>query len=67
MPEAGVFHGWDDLGNERVNLDFLWVDLTDLPCTAVYPPQMAQYLIDGREDVMHFIYSEFQEAVPWMT
>lgn len=67
MPDAGVFHGWDDLGNERVNLDFLWVDVKDLPCTAVYPPEMAQYLTEGREDVLHFIYNEFEEAIPWTT
>ena len=65
MPGTGIFHGWDDLGNERVNLDFLWVEVKDLPRIPVYPPEMAQYLAEGREDVIHFVYNEFEEENPW--
>ena len=30
IPLDGVFHGYDELDNERIDLDFCWVSLEDL-------------------------------------
>ena len=30
IPLVGVFHGYDELNNERIDLDFCWVSLEDL-------------------------------------
>lgn len=65
LPEEGAFHGWDDLGNERVNLDFLWMPIERLAQVQLYPPQLAQYLLQGRSDVMHFVYRELPEDTIW--
>ena len=38
IPLDGVFHGYDELDNERIDLDFCWVSLEDLKKgTKVYP------------------------------
>ena len=36
IPLDGVFHGYDELDNERIDLDFCWVSLEDLKNGAVY-------------------------------
>ena len=52
----GVFHGRDEAGGERFDLDYLWVDpRRDLP---VYPPQVMARLRAGGDGVMHFVYEE---------
>ena len=30
IPLEGVFHGYDELDNERIHLDFCWLSLEDL-------------------------------------
>ena len=58
IPVQGIFHGFDDLGGERIYLDYCWVGRERLPQISLYPPQMAQYLLSGSREVMHFIYRE---------
>lgn len=65
VPEEGVFHGFDELGSERISLDYLWVPIAELVRTQVYPPQIASYLLENRQDVMHFIYNELPEDTVW--
>ena len=65
IPDDGVFHGYDELNHERINLDFLWVPLAKLPEIAVYPPERAAYLTENRQDVLHFIYNELPEDTLW--
>ena len=41
IPLDGVFHGYDELDNERIDLDFCWVSLEDLKKgTKVYPLEL---------------------------
>ena len=56
IPHDGVFHGYDDLGNERINLDFCWVSLEELKAgIKVYPQELIPHILSGRTDTMHFI------------
>ena len=39
IPLDGVFHGYDELDNQRIGLDFCWVPLNELKNgLKVYPP-----------------------------
>ena len=58
IPLHGTFHGYDELGGERIGLNFTWVPLVDLPGTKVYPPQLAERILKGGEAVTHFTYHE---------
>ena len=58
IPLQGTFHGYDDLGGERIGLNFTWVPLAELPRTKVYPPQLAERILQGGEAVTHFTYHE---------
>lgn len=58
IPLDGVFHGWDDLGGERIDLDFCWVPLTELERIPLYPPQIVPKILSGSKDVLHFVYKE---------
>lgn len=65
LPEGDVFHGYDDLGGERFDLNFLWVPLEQLREMTVYPPEVARHLLSGRRDVLHFTYTELPEDTLW--
>lgn len=58
IPLQGTFHGCDDLGSERIGVNYTWVPLADLPGTKVYPPQLAERILKGGEAVIHFTYHE---------
>ena len=56
IPLDGVFHGYDDLDNERINLDFCWVPLEDLKNgTRVYPLELVPQIIEPKDGVFHFV------------
>ena len=56
IPLDGVFHGYDDLDNERINLDFCWVPLEDLHNgTKVYPLELIPHILEPANGIVHFI------------
>ena len=56
IPLDGVFHGFDGLGDKHIDLDFCWVPLEKLKKgTKVYPLELVPYIIEPKEDVVHFI------------
>ncbi len=65
LPAGDVFHGYDDLGGERFDLDFCWVPIRDLATILTYPPQIAEHLLRGAEGVCHFIYEELPADTRW--
>ena len=65
LPAADRFFGYDEAGGERYDLQYLWVPLEELRAMTVYPPEAAAYLLSGRQDVMHFTYSELPAETQW--
>ncbi|MBQ8569641.1 MAG: NUDIX domain-containing protein [Oscillospiraceae bacterium] len=56
IPEDGIFHGYDDLDNERTELDFCWVPLKELENGAVvYPTELIPYILEPTDRIAHFI------------
>ena len=54
--ENGVFHGYDELDNERIDLDFCWVSLEDLKKgTKVYPLELIPYILESGKEIVHFV------------
>lgn len=59
IPMDGVFHGFDDLDNERIDLDFCWVPIESLRAgTKVYPLELIPHIIDQKQEVAHFVSKE---------
>ena len=65
LPAADRFFGYDEIGNERIDLEFLWVPLADLAHMTVYPPEVATHLLSGSRDVLHFTYTELPPDTTW--
>lgn len=65
LPDADTFYGYDEVGGERYDLAYTWVPLEKLQTMTVYPPQVAEHLLSGRSDVLHFVYSELPEDTLW--
>ncbi len=56
IPLEGTFHGYDELDNERVDLDFCWLPLEALKRgTKVYPLELIPFLIAPRKEIIHFV------------
>lgn len=55
IPLDGIFHGYDELDNERIDLDFCWVPLQDLKEEIVYPMELTAHLLSGSKEIYHFV------------
>ena len=61
IPLDGIFHGYDDLGNERINLDFCWVPLEELEKgLKVYPTELIPYILEDRNETAHFVSKQLE-------
>ena len=65
LPKADRFHGYDEAGGEKFSIEYIWVPLEDLTRLTVYPPEAARHLLSGREDVLHFTYTELPGDIAW--
>lgn len=56
IPLEGIFHGYDDLDNERINLDFCWVPLEELRNgVKVYPLELIPHILNDTKEIVHFV------------
>ena len=55
VPLDGVFHGFDELDNERIDLDFCWVPLEQFAKETVYPVELRPHILSGMNGVYHFV------------
>lgn len=59
IPVDGVFHGYDEFDNQRIDLDFCWVSLNDLKNgLKIYPPQLVSIILNDEKGISHFVYRE---------
>ena len=65
LPEGDRFFGYDELGGERFDLEFIWVPLENLRHMTVYPPQVAEHLLSGSRAVKYFTYWEIPRDTVW--
>lgn len=56
IPLDDVFRGYDELNNERIDLDFCWISLEDLKNgTKVYPLELIPNILEPTDQIFHFI------------
>ena len=56
IPLEGCWHGYDELDNERIDLDYCWVLLEHLKNGAkVYPLELIPYILHETNNVIHFV------------
>ena len=65
LPKADRFFGYDEAGGEKFSIEYLWVPLEELAHMTVYPPEAAQHILSGTQDVLHFTYTELPEDTDW--
>ncbi len=59
IPMESVFHGFDELDNIRVDLDYCWVPVEKIKAgLTVYPQEIVPYLIDKDRKNGHFLSRE---------
>ncbi len=55
IPLAGSFWGFDDLDNQRIDLEYCWVPLNQLSNLTVYPQELIPHILSGCTEVLHFV------------
>ncbi|MBE5810539.1 MAG: NUDIX domain-containing protein [Clostridiales bacterium] len=65
LPAADSFFGYDEAGDEKYSIEYIWVPLAELPRLTVYPPEVAAHLLSGSKDVLHFTYTELPDTTRW--
>jgi len=58
IPLTGSFLGYDELGGERIDLEYKWIPLAELPGLEIYPPDLVPYILNEPEGAAHFVYRE---------
>ena len=54
-----MFRGFDQLDNERIDLDYCWVPLQQLKSgIKVYPLEIIPIILDNKEEIVHFVSRE---------
>lgn len=55
IPMDGVFQGYDELDNQRIDLDFCWIPLEDLRNgLKVYPLELIPHILSASKEIIHF-------------
>ncbi|AOR25114.1 NUDIX hydrolase [Clostridium taeniosporum] len=58
IPADGNFRGYDEIGNERIDIDFCWIPLEKLKEIKVYPQELISYILEDKNEMIHFISSQ---------
>ena len=59
IPLDGSFWGYDELDNDRTDLEFCWVPLQELEKgLKVYPLELIPHILKQSKEIFHFIYKE---------
>ncbi len=58
IPLKGSFKALDELCNERTDLDFCWISLSQLHVIKLYPEGLKEDILSLPENVKHFVYME---------
>ena len=62
IPLDGSFYGYDELDNERIDLEFCWVPLEELSNgVKVYPLELIPHILSGRDEIVHFISKQIEK------
>lgn len=55
IPRNGIFCGYDEYENKRVDLEFCWVPIDELYNIPLYPREIIPHIAAGNEGILHFI------------
>lgn len=55
IPMDGLFKGYDEIGNKKINIDFCWISLSDLHNIDIYPKEIMPCILASDKDIYHFI------------
>ena len=61
IPLEGIFHGYDELDNERIDLDFCWIPLEQFAKETVYPTELTPHIRCGADGLLHFVSRQPEE------
>ncbi|MCL2371775.1 MAG: NUDIX hydrolase [Defluviitaleaceae bacterium] len=58
IPTSGIFRAFDEIGGQRIDLDFVWVPLGQLSEIQLYPEGISQHIQCIPQHPLHFVYRQ---------
>lgn len=59
IPMEGSFWGYDELNNQRIDLEYCWVPFEELKNgLKVYPLELIPNILEGKNEIVHFVSRE---------
>lgn len=58
IPLDGVFKAQDELGGERIDLDFCWIELQKLKDILLYPQEIAEKILHLPQHIEHLVFHQ---------
>lgn len=58
IPLDGTFPAIDECGGQKMELDFSWIPLSEIPDILVYPTNIKKYLLSPPAHIEYFVYRE---------
>lgn len=58
IPLDGTFKAYDEVGNERIDLDYCWIPLSLLDDIILYPLEIKKDLLSLPEHIKYFVYRQ---------
>ena len=58
IPLDGIFKAYDDMRNERIDLDFCWIPLSQIGGIKLYPLGINADILSLPTNVKHFVYRQ---------
>lgn len=55
IPAEGSFAGYDELDNQRIDLEYRWVPLEQLQALTVHPAELIPHILSRSRDIFHFV------------
>lgn len=55
----GAFWGNEQLEDKSFKLEFSWININDIESIELYPIEAKKYLVNGLNQVEHFVYKEY--------
>jgi ADP-ribose pyrophosphatase YjhB (NUDIX family) len=58
IPLEGAFRAYDKIFNERIDIEFSWLSLSQINRIKLYPLNIVEHLLSLPDHIKHFIYRE---------
>lgn len=62
IPLDGILKAYDEIGNERIDLDFCWIPLSQVNDIKLYPLEIKEDILSPPKNIKHFVTYRYKQV-----